>query len=95
MVQVNPLFHIADIDITNQPFELTSSAPFLCISFGIIDDDIVESAEYFNITLVQSSIDVEFLNDAASIVINDNDRKTCIDVEILLCKISYSFYFPL
>ena len=62
-------------------FELTSSTTSDCISIDIIDDAVIESNEHFTITLVQGSIEVAFVNDTATIVIIDNDGKTCIDVE--------------
>ena len=69
-----------DIDTTTSSttFELTSSVITNCILFGITDDNIIERTEVFTITLMQGNFEVEFVNNSASIVINDNESKTCI-----------------
>ena len=59
-------------------FEFTSSVITNCISFAITDDNIIERTEIFTFTLMQGNFEVEFVNNTATIVINDNDSKTCI-----------------
>ena len=86
MTEVNALSLIfSDHDInsvtSSDTFEITSLVRLDCIPFNITDDNIVEGTENFIITLVQGSSEVMFVNDLATIVINDNDGKTCIDVE--------------
>ena len=61
-------------------FEFNSTISSDCISFIIIDDDIIEGRESFNITLMPTD-GVVFVDDRVTIVITDNDSKTCIDVE--------------
>ena len=63
-----------DIDTTASSgmFELTSSVITNCISFGIIDDNIIERTEVFTITLMQGNFEVELVNNTATIVINDS-----------------------
>ena len=86
MTEVNALSLIfSDRDInsvtSSDTFEITSLVRLDCITFNITDDKIVEGTENFIITLVQGSSEVMFVNDLVTIVINDNDGKTCIDVE--------------
>ena len=62
-------------------FELTSFVNSSCISFDIIDDDIIEDTENYSITLVEGRMEVMFVNNSTTIEIIDNDSKTCIDEE--------------
>ena len=80
LVNAHSLIFVAnDINTSSSNmFELTSSSNSDCITFNIIDDDLIESTENFTIRLIQGSIEVEFENDAATIVITDNDSKICI-----------------
>ena len=65
-----------------------------CILFNSTDDDFVEGTENFTITLVEINFPVMFVNNLATIVINDNDGKTCIDVEYRsLQLVEYELYF--
>ena len=63
------------MNIANQSFDFTSSTRPGCIIFNITDDDIIERTEYFSIMFVQGSMEVQFINDRATIVIIDNDSK--------------------
>ena len=62
-------------------FELTSFVNSSCISFDIIDDDIIEDTENYSITLMEGRMEVMFVNNSTTIEIIDNDSKTCIDEE--------------
>ena len=57
-------------------FELSSSVITNCNLFGITDDNIIERTEVFTIILMQGDFGVVFVNNTATIVINDNDSKT-------------------
>ena len=59
-------------------FVLTSSATSDCISLNSVDDDFIETTEYFDIKLVQGSTEVRFVNDTASIGIIDDDCKQAL-----------------
>ena len=65
----------SDFDITLASIELTSSATYYCILLDIIDDDIIGTTEFFNIILVQRSVEVEFVDPTATIEIIDNDSE--------------------
>ena len=80
LVKESLIFAGNDTDTTASSgmFELTFSVITNCISFGIIEDNIIERTDVFTITLLLRSFEVEFLNNTATIVINDNDSKTCI-----------------
>ena len=83
---------LTDIDISSRLFDLTSSSSPNCISFSITDDEIIESTEYFSVTLVQGSMEVQFVNETATIVIIDNDSKICKIPKFIIDSI---FWLPL
>ena len=95
MILVNAhslIFSASDINTSSSNmFELTSSSNSDCITFNIIDDDIIESTENFTIRLIQGSIEVEFENDTATIVITDNDSKICIGRKL---QFLFVFWLP-
>ena len=59
-------------------FELSFSLITNCNLFGITDDNIIERTEVFTIILMQGDFGVVFVNNTATIVINDNDSNTCL-----------------
>ena len=83
---------LTDIDISSRLFDLTSSSSPNCISFSITDDEIIESTEYFSVTLVQGSMEVQFVYETATIVIIDNDSKICKIPKFIIDSI---FWLPL
>ena len=54
------------MNIANQSFDLTPSTSPSCIIFNITDE-IIEWTEYFSITLVQGSMEVQFVTETATI----------------------------
>lgn len=75
----NPLsLHAAaDINTTGSDmFEVTSSITSDCVSFDIIDDNIIEETETYTITLEDDiGVSVFLPSSVATIVITDNDSK--------------------
>lgn len=74
---------------------LTDSNDYGCFMFTAMEDDIIEYTEEFNITLMRngSGSAVEFVNESATIEIEDNDGKTCTDVKSLSYFVLF-FYLP-
>ena len=54
-------------------FQSGSTNNTQCVDVGIVNDDILESSEFFNIILSSSDPDVVIENSMASIIIVDND----------------------
>ena len=54
-------------------FELSSSVITNCNLFAFTDDNIIERTEVLTITLMQGDFGMVFVNNTATIVINDND----------------------
>ena len=73
-------------------FDLNSSVSTDCFSFGINDDTIIESVEYLTIILVQRNREVEFVDNTTTVVIMDDDSKTCIDLDSQFGILQYLSY---
>ena len=86
-VVYSTLLNFSDFVLIRPSFEFTSIARSDCITFGILDDDIIEGTERITITLVRENMEVVFEDDTATILIVDNDSKTYIEVYLpfLLC----------
>ena len=71
MILVNAhslIFAASDINTSSSNmFELTSASNSDCITFNIIDDDVIESTENYPIRLIQGSIEVKFENGTATL----------------------------
>ena len=71
---------------------LNSTVSSSCIQVGITNDLMIESQENFIITLRQGAIEVEFVNDTATIAVIDNDRKIQIIIEHLCATINILYF---
>ena len=66
-------------DFTSAPHTLTldGSSSTACANITINDDDILEDQEEFMVTLTEDDPRVDVDRDQATVLITDNDSKTC------------------
>lgn len=70
---------LVDYNSTQQVVGFTSTITTATIRYSIVDDDLLEDREYFNVTLVPLSDEVLFGdNSQATVWISDNDGKLMI-----------------
>jgi len=70
---------LVDYNSTQQVVGFTSTTTTATIRYSIVDDDLLEDREYFNVTLVPLSDEVLFGdNSQATVWISDNDGKLMI-----------------
>ena len=77
---------VVGLDFTPQTFHTTFSSGQSqqrpCFDIAIIDDQTRENNEVFQVILTSTDTDVNFSNNTAAVIINDNDCKNNITCRI-------------